>query len=172
MCVDGTPASLLGGELTEATDGGADSAAVGGAQGVGTAGNGLGAGVATPDANGLSAEGELTAERAEVLSVLRDLNLLGALTGVSTIAGTVAAHDTHLDGSLGHLVGSLTLCYQSMIEWTSPEKKNVTCMSLEDTLIKKLSQSKSSAKRTTDFRLLMILLATALQCDIKHQQSK
>jgi hypothetical protein len=103
--------SLLGGQLAQTADRGADSAAVGGAQRVSATSNGLGTGVATPDADGLSAEGELTAEGAEVLCVLGDLNLLGALTGVRTIAGTVAAHDAHLDGTLSHISqrGSLVI---------------------------------------------------------------
>ena len=95
---------LLGGQLTQTADSRADSGAVGRAQRVGTTGNGLAAGIAAPDADGLSAEGELTAEGAEVLGVLRDLELLGALTGVGTIAGTIAAHDAHLDGTLSHFV--------------------------------------------------------------------
>jgi hypothetical protein len=106
-----TDTGLLGGQLAQTADRGADSAAVGGAQRVSATSNGLGTGVATPDADGLSAEGELTAEGAEVLCVLGDLNLLGALTGVRTIAGTVAAHDAHLDGTLSHLVDVLLLTF-------------------------------------------------------------
>ena len=89
-------------ELTQTADSRADSGAVGRAQRVGTTGNGLAAGIAAPDADGLSAEGELTAEGAEVLGVLGDLELLGTLTGVGTIARTIAAHDAHLDGTLSH----------------------------------------------------------------------
>ena len=37
-----------------------------------------------------------------MLSVLRNLELLGALTRVGTIAGTVASHDAHLHCALGH----------------------------------------------------------------------
>ena len=55
-----------------------------------------------PDADGTALEGELTAEAAEVLGVLGNDELLGALTGVGTVAGTTLAHDAHLNGTLGH----------------------------------------------------------------------
>ena len=95
--------TLLGGQLAQAANSRAHCAAVGGAQRVGATTHRLGARVAAPDADSLSAEGELAAEGAEVLGVLRDLKLLGALTGVGTITGAVAAHDAHLDGTLRHL---------------------------------------------------------------------
>jgi hypothetical protein len=93
---------LLLGLLAETADGGADGVAVGGAKGVSTAGNGLLAGVATPDSDGLTLEGELSAEGAEVLALLGDEELLGALTGVGTVTGTVLSHNAHLLGALGH----------------------------------------------------------------------
>ena len=95
-------ARSLSGELAEATDGGANGGAVGGVEGVGATGDGLGAGLATPDADSLTLEGELTAEGAEVAGVLGDFELLGALTGVSSVTGTVTSHDTHLDSALSH----------------------------------------------------------------------
>ncbi len=94
--------SLLGGELAQTANSRADGAAVRGAQRVGSTADCLCARVAPPDADGLSAEGKLAAEGAEVLRVLGDLQLLGTLTRVGTITGTVASHDAHLDGALGH----------------------------------------------------------------------
>ena len=38
-----------------------------------------------------------------MLRVLRDLELLGTLTWVGTVPGTIASHDAHLDGALGHM---------------------------------------------------------------------
>ena len=95
---------LLGGvlEFAETADGGANSGGVGGGEGVSTTGLGLVAASAAPDADGTTAEAELTAEGAEVASLSGDLELLSALTGVSTIAGTVAAHDAHLLSTLSH----------------------------------------------------------------------
>lgn len=96
--------TLLGGELSEASDGGPNSGAVWGAEGVRTTADGLCARVAAPDPYSLSAEGELTAEGAEVLGVLGDLELLGTLTGVGSVTGTIATHDAHLNSALGHPV--------------------------------------------------------------------
>lgn len=112
---------LLGGQLAQTANGGADSAAVGRAQRVGASGNSLCAGVAAPDADGLSAESELTAEGAEVLCVLGDLDLLGTLTGVSSVTRTIAAHDAHLDGTLGHLFGVGVLLW--LLFWREEGKK-------------------------------------------------
>eukprot|EP01084_Bolivina_argentea_P191062 328211_1 len=89
-------------QLTQAADGGAHGGGVGGSEGVSTASDGLITGGATPDADGLTLESELTAERAEVLGVLGNNKLLGALTGVGTVAGTTLAHDSHLNCALGH----------------------------------------------------------------------
>ncbi|EPY30044.1 large subunit ribosomal protein L37Ae [Strigomonas culicis] len=96
--------SLVLGELAQTADGGADSAVIGRAQGVRAASDRLRAALAAPDADRLSAERELAAEGAEVLRVLGDLDLLGALTGVGTITGTVAAHHAHLHRTFGHLL--------------------------------------------------------------------
>ena len=92
-------------DFAETTDGGADGGGVGGGESVSTASLGLVAAAAAPDADSTTAEAELAAEGAEVASLGGDLELLGALTGVSTIAGTVAAHDTHLLSTLGHFGG-------------------------------------------------------------------
>ena len=93
----------LGLELAETAHGGSDGAGVGRAQSISTASLRLVASAAAPDADGLAAEGELAAERAEVLGVLRNLELLRALTRVSSVAGTVAAHHAHLHRTLGHV---------------------------------------------------------------------
>jgi hypothetical protein len=89
-------------QLAETADSGANSGRVGGSQGVGSSSDSLIARGTTPDANGASLEGELSAEAAEVLRVLGDDQLLGALTGVGTISGTVLPHHAHLHGALGH----------------------------------------------------------------------
>ena len=94
---------LLLGELTEAADGSADGSVVRGRLNEGAANDGLTAGVAAPDSDGLTAAGELTAEGAEVLGVLGNFELAGALTGVGTVAGAVASHDAHLSSALGHI---------------------------------------------------------------------
>ena len=98
---------LLGGvlEFAETTDGGANSGGVGGGEGVSTTSLSLVATSATPDTDGTTAEAELTAEGAEVASLSGDFELLSALTGVSTIAGTVAAHNAHLLSTLRHSSG-------------------------------------------------------------------
>ena len=90
-------------QLAQTADGGANGGGVGGSQGVGATSDGLIAGGTAPDADGTALEGELTAEAAEVLGVLGNDELLGALTGVGTVAGTALAHDAHLDGTLGHV---------------------------------------------------------------------
>ena len=97
---------LLGGVLkfAETADGGANSGGVGGGEGVSTTGLGLVATTTAPDADGTTAEAELTAEGAEVAGLSGDLELLSALTGVGTIAGTVAAHNTHLLSTLSHFL--------------------------------------------------------------------
>ena len=103
---------LLGGvlEFTETTDGGANSGGVGGGEGVSTTSLSLVATSATPDTDGTTTEAELTAEGAEVASLGGDFELLSALTGVSTIAGTVAAHNAHLLSTLRHSVLEEGVC--------------------------------------------------------------
>lgn len=91
------------GQLTQAADRGADGAVVGGAKGVRATSHRLAAAVAAPDADSLAAEGELTAEGAEVPGVLGHLQLLRALTRVGAVTGAVAAHHAHLHGALRHL---------------------------------------------------------------------
>ncbi|RNF18259.1 large subunit ribosomal protein L37Ae [Trypanosoma cruzi] len=94
------PCSLL--EFTKTTNRRADSAVVRCAQRVRTTRHRLAAAVATPNAYSLTAEGKFTAERTKMPRVLRHLKLLGTLTGIGTIAGAIASHDTHLNGTLCH----------------------------------------------------------------------
>jgi len=89
-------------ELTETADGGSHSVGVGCGQRVGTSSDSLVARLAAPDTDSLTFEGELSTEAAEVTSMLADLKLLGTLTGVSTITGTISSHDSHLGGTFGH----------------------------------------------------------------------
>lgn len=58
--------------------------------------------LALPDANSLALHGELTSEVGEVLAVVGDEKLLGALTDVSAIAGAVATSNANLDSTLAH----------------------------------------------------------------------
>eukprot|EP00658_Telonema_sp_P-2_P020061 TRINITY_DN178_c0_g1_i12.p1 TRINITY_DN178_c0_g1~~TRINITY_DN178_c0_g1_i12.p1 ORF type:complete len:185 (+),score=44.27 TRINITY_DN178_c0_g1_i12:77-556(+) len=119
---------LLLGLLAETTDGGADSVGVGGAKGVSSAGNGLLARVATPDSDGLTLEGELSAERAEMLALLGDEELLRALTGVSSVTGSILSHHSHLLGALGHLRSikyrDPVLCVDTCLLYTSPSPRD------------------------------------------------
>ena len=89
-------------DFTETTDSGADGGRVGGGESVSTTGLSLIATTTSPDADGTTAEAELTAEGAEVASLGGDLELLSTLTGISTITGAVTAHNTHLLSTLSH----------------------------------------------------------------------
>jgi hypothetical protein len=75
---------------------------------------------ARPDASGLSSNGVLSAERASVGGMSRDLESLRDLSQRSTITGTILTCDTDLLGSLSHLrnystfyIGKKAINYQS-----------------------------------------------------------
>jgi len=63
--------------------------------------NGLPAGTAGPDADGLALHGVLSTECAGVGGVLGDFELLGHLPQGSTITGSVLSDNPDLLGSLG-----------------------------------------------------------------------
>jgi len=89
-------------ELAETADGGPHSCAVRGRQRPGPTDLHLVARLALPDANSLTLEGELTAPVAEVLRVLRRLQLLDTLSEIRTISRGVLSYDSNLHGALTH----------------------------------------------------------------------
>lgn len=65
--------------------------------------DGLAAGLAVPDANGVSLNGGLAAESADISGVLGDFHLLDLLSEGGTVSGTVFTGHADLLGSLRHL---------------------------------------------------------------------
>lgn len=90
-------------QLLQTGDGRADSRGSRGAELPAASSDLLLASTARPDSSGLSSDGVLSAERASVGGMGRDLESLGDLSERGTITGTVLTGDTDLLGSLGHL---------------------------------------------------------------------
>merc|ERR1719353_1429292 len=107
-------AALESHSLTKTSDGASNGDSTAGVQAVGASGVPLSAAPAVPDANGGSPHRVLSAEKAGVLGVLRNLHLLHLLTEGGTITGSVLSHDADLLCSLRHgvcLVASASPAY-------------------------------------------------------------
>lgn len=92
------------GKLTETTDGGSRGGSSGSRNGPGSSSNGLAAGPAFPDTDGLALDGVLSAEGAGVAGVLRDFHLLDLFTERGTVSDTVFTGHSDLLCALRHLV--------------------------------------------------------------------
>lgn len=88
-------------ELAQAADAAADDSRSCRAELPGTASNNLLAPAALPDADGSALDRVAAAERASVLCVLRNLNLLDLLARGRAVARAVLADNTHLSRALG-----------------------------------------------------------------------
>ena len=90
--------------LSQSPDGGSDSGSSGGVKHVSSTGHTLATRLAGPDTDGLSLDRVLTTERACVLGVLGDLDLLDDLTKRSTVTSTVFTDDSDFLSSFSHCV--------------------------------------------------------------------
>ena len=89
--------------VSQTTDGRSDSGSSSGGDSVSTTSNGLVARLTVPDTGSTSLNGSLTTERAIVLGVLLDFQLLGLSSQGRTISDTELTSDTDLLSSLSHL---------------------------------------------------------------------
>lgn len=87
-------------ELSQSSDGGSDGVGGSSGDGVSATGNGLLAGGTSPDTNGTSSNGGLSAEGAVVSGVLLDFQLLTLSSQRRTVSDTVLTGDSNLLSSL------------------------------------------------------------------------
>ena len=141
------PLSLLHRKLAETTDGGAGSHGSGSGEVVCTAGDGLAAATAVPDASSLTGDGVLAAESAGVSRVLSDLRLLGDLTEGGTITCSVLANDSDLLGVLCHLCKVRLKKKKKKIKYKKKTKRELKIIKQKQKLLKFSKTIKQKQKK-------------------------